>query len=282
MIGAIIGDIVGSRFEFNNHRLTEFELFTKDCFVTDDSIMTLAVAKAIMETDKEVVFEASSNKHNRLYLDGLSANTIKYMQTIGKNYPDCGYGSNFGQWVFDEDPLPYGSYGNGAAMRISPVSKIAKSIEDVKLLSKVITEISHNHEEGLKGAEATAMAAYLARTGFDKKQIRKYIEDHYYPLDFTLDEIRDSYRFNETCQETVPQGIQAFLESDSFEDAIRKVISIGGDSDTLAAITGGIAEAYYGVPDDLVEIVLTYLDDELLEIYNQWCLRDVKEDLDME
>ncbi|PKM57650.1 MAG: ADP-ribosylglycohydrolase [Firmicutes bacterium HGW-Firmicutes-3] len=270
MIGAIIGDIVGSRFEFNNHRSTEFELFTKDCFVTDDSIMTLAVAKAIMETDKEVAFEASSNRYDRFYLDRLSANTINYMQTIGRNYPDCGYGSNFGQWIFDEDQLPYGSYGNGAAMRISPVSKVAKSIEDVKLLSKAITEISHNHEEGLKGAEAAAMAAYLARTGQDKKQIRKYIKDHYYPLDFTLDEIRDSYQFNETCQETVPQAIQVFLEAESYEDAIRKAISIGGDSDTLAAITGGIAEAYYGVSEDLVEKALTYLDDALLEINDEW------------
>ncbi len=140
----------------------------------------------------------------------------------------------------------------------------------MKLLSKAITGISHNHQEGIKGAEATAMSAYLARTGYNKDKIRKYIEDHYYSLDFTLDEIRNSYKFSETCQETVPQAIQAFLESESFEDAIRNAISIGGDSDTIAAISGGIAEAYYGVPEKLREQALVYMNDELLEIYNKW------------
>lgn len=270
MIGAIIGDIVGSRFEFNNHRSKDFELFNKYCFVTDDSIMTMAVAKAIMETDREVMLGMSNRRRNDIYLNRLAQNTVAYMQLLGRNYPDCGYGSNFGQWIFSENPQPYGSYGNGAAMRISPVGAIAETVEDVKLLSKVVTGVSHNHEEGLKGAEAAAMTIFLARTGHAKEQIRKYIEEDYYTLDFTLDEIRNTYLFNETCQGTVPQAIQAFLESDSFEGAIRNAISIGGDSDTLAAITGSIAEAYYGVPDDLVEVALTYLDDELLGIYNEW------------
>ncbi len=270
MIGAIIGDIVGSRFEFDNHRSTEFELFTEDCFVTDDSIMTLAVGKAIMETDKSIGLEQIDIRQGESYLDRLSENTVIVMQDIGRNYPNCGYGGNFGEWIFRNDPQPYGSYGNGAAMRISPVCKIAESVEEVKLLSKAITGISHNHQEGIKGAEATATAAYLARTGYNIDQIRKYIEEHYYALDFTLDEIRDSYIFNETCQETVPQAIQAFLESESFEDTIRKAISIGGDSDTVAAIAGGIAEAYYGVPEKLREQALTYMNDELLEIYNNW------------
>ncbi|MBN2259451.1 MAG: ADP-ribosylglycohydrolase family protein [Clostridiales bacterium] len=274
MIGAIIGDIVGSRFEFNNNRSKEFELFNEDCFVTDDSIMTLAVAKAIMETNREVMLGISDRRQDDHYLNRLANNTVAYMQMIGRRYLNCGYGSNFGQWIFCENPQPYGSYGNGAAMRISAVGAIAETVEDVKLLSKVVTGISHNHEEGIKGAEATAMAIFLARTSHDKEQIRKYIEEGYYTLDFTLDEIRDSYRFNETCQETVPQAIQAFLESDSFEGAIRNAISIGGDSDTLAAITGSIAEAYYGAPSDLVELALTYLDDELLGIYNEWRERD--------
>jgi type I restriction enzyme M protein len=270
MIGAIIGDIVGSRFEFDNHRSMEFELFAEDCFVTDDSVMTLAVAKAIMMTDQEVLGDLTSTRIDKDYLEQLSTNTIKAMQSIGRKYPDCGYGGNFYGWIFSSDPQPYNSYGNGAAMRISPVSEVAQSIEEVKKLSKAVTVISHNHEEGIKGAEATAMAAYLARTGHDKEQIRKYIEDHYYTLDFTIDEIRDTYEFNETCQETVPQAIQAFLEAESFEDAIRKAISVGGDSDTIAAITGGIAEAYYGVPKELRDEALSYLDGDLLEIIRKW------------
>lgn len=271
MIGAMIGDIVGSRFEFNNHRSTEFEFFTKECFVTDDSIMTLAVAKAILETERELVgglpFDGRSQSR---YLDSLSANTIKFMQEIGQNYPDCGYGSNFGRWIFSKHPRPYGSFGNGAAMRVSPVVEVAKTLEEVKLLSEAVTKITHNHPEGIKGAEATATAIFLAKTGHKKEKIKEYIEAHYYVLDFTLDEIRDSYLFNETCQMTVPQAIEAFLESDSFEDAIRKAISVGGDSDTLAAITGSIAQAYYEVPQELEAKALTYLDQELLAIYQEW------------
>ncbi len=278
MIGAIIGDIVGSRFEFDNHRSIDFELFTEDCFVTDDTIMTLAVAKAILETDRDIILASSNRRQDDVYLNQLAKNTVSYMQLIGRNYPDCGFGSSFGQWIFSENPQPYGSYGNGAAMRISSVGAIAEFEEDVKRLSKAVTGVSHNHEEGLQGAEATSMAIFLARTGHNKEQIRQYIEGHYYTLDFTLDKIRETYQFNETCQETVPQAIQAFLESESFEDAIRKAISIGGDSDTLAAITGSIAEAYYGVPEDLVEKALMYLDDDLLEIYNEWCLNDVQKD----
>jgi len=275
MIGVIIGDIVGSRFEFNNHRSKDFELFTDKCFVTDDSIMTLAVAKALLETDKAFIKGQKikgqiTTRHDEEYLDRLSENTVVAMQVIGRNYPNCGYGGNFGQWIFSENPQPYGSYGNGAAMRISPVGAIAESVDEVKLLSRAITAISHNHVEGLKGAEATAMAIFLARTGRSKDQIREYILENYYEIDFTLDEIRGSYRFDVTCQGTVPQAIQAFIEADSFEDAIRNAISIGGDSDTLAAITGSIAEAYYGVPDELVVKALGYLDDELLGIYDEW------------
>lgn len=270
MIGAIIGDIVGSRFEFDNHRSMEFDLFTEDCFVTDDSIMTLAVAKAIMMTDQEVLNDIDRTRIDKAYLEQLSTNTVRAMQGIGRKYPDCGYGVNFYGWIFSPNPQPYNSYGNGAAMRISPISRVANSIEEVKELSKAVTVISHNHEEGIKGAEATAMAAYLAKIGQTKEQIGNYIEDHYYKLDFTIDEIRDTYEFNETCQETVPQAIQVFLESESFEDAIRKAISIGGDSDTVAAITGGIAEIYYGVPDELINKALPYLDEKLMEIYGNW------------
>lgn len=269
MIGAIIGDIVGSRFEFNNHKSKDFELFTDESFVTDDSIMTLAVAKALIETERTFKNGEDIYRLSKDYLDRLAENTVLYMQTIGRKYPNCGYGGHFGQWIFSENPKPYESYGNGAAMRISPVASIAASEEEIKALSKAITGVSHNHVEGLKGAEATAMAIYLVRSGHGKAEIRKVVSDQYYNLDFCLDDIRAAYRFNETCQETVPQAIQAFLEAESFEETIRNAISLGGDSDTLAAIAGSIAEAYYGVPDDLVEKALGYLDDELLEIYNE-------------
>jgi len=270
LIGAIIGDIVGSRFEFNNHRSKDFELFTDECFVTDDSIMTLAVAKAIMETCRTFESSVVTSGFSDEFYSVLERNTIRYMQEIGRKYPNCGYGSRFYQWIFSQNPQPYGSFGNGAAMRISPVGFAARSKEEAVKMSKVVTSVSHNHAEGIKGAEATVIAIFMARTGSSKEEIRSRITRDYYELDFTLDEIRDTYEFDETCQGTVPQAIEAFLESTSFEDAIRNAISIGGDSDTLAAITGGIAEAYYGVPIDMEEKALTYLDPLLRSIYDEW------------
>lgn len=252
MLGAIIGDIVGSRFEWNNHRSKDFELLTYKCFPTDDSIMSLAVAKALMECKSD-------------YSD-LSKKAIKYMQEIGRKYPDCGYGGRFHGWIFSDHPEPYGSYGNGSAMRVSAVGHVAKDVEEAKKLSKLVTEISHNHPEGLKGAEATAVAMVLAKQGKNILEIRDYINKNYYPMNFTLDGIRDTYKFNETCQDTVPQALMAFFESTDFEDAIRNAISIGGDSDTLAAITGGVAEAYYGVPTEIRKHALTFLDERLLGI----------------
>ncbi|WP_071435473.1 ADP-ribosylglycohydrolase family protein [Bacillus kwashiorkori] len=270
MLGAIIGDIVGSRFEFNNHRSKEFELFTKECFVTDDSIMTLAVAKALMETEKLMKLDLISSKNADEYYSILEKMTTTYMQKIGRRYPNCGYGGMFGHWVFSDHPKPYNSFGNGAAMRISSVAFVAKDESEVVLLSETITGVTHNHEEGYKGAEATAIAVWMARRGYTKSEIRRQINHNYYRLNYTIDEIRDNYQFNETCQETVPQAIQAFLESNSFEDAIRIAISVGGDSDTLAAITGAIAEAYYGVPKELKEQALKYLDRELMTIFEEW------------
>jgi type I restriction enzyme M protein len=270
LLGAIIGDIVGSRFEFNNYRKKDFELFTNDCKVTDDSIMTIAVAKAIMETEKLINPSSSRNRLDDNYCLLLEKMAIKYMQKIGRKYPDSGYGGMFSRWIFSDNPKPYNSFGNGAAMRISPVVYIASTECEVYKLSEVVTGVTHNHEEGLKGAEATAMAVYMARCGHSKDEIKNKIINNYYPLDFTIDEIRNTYRFNETCQGTVPQAIEAFLESTSFEDAIRVAISVGGDSDTLAAITAGIAEAYYGVPANIKEKALSYLDDCLLSIYNSW------------
>jgi len=271
MIGAIIGDIVGSRFEFNNHRSNDFELFTEDCSVTDDSIMTLAVAKAIMEAKKIIEPSLRGQDFDSKYDSLLESMTIKYMQEIGRKYPNCGYGGMFGRWVFSDNPKPYNGYGNGAAMRISPVGFAAATESEARRLSKVVTATTHNHHEGIKGAEAVVAAIFMARCGFTKSEIRDKIVKNYYPLNFTIDEIRDTYEFNETCQETVPQAIEAFLESTSFEDAIRTAVSLGGDSDTLAAITGSIAEAYYGVPEAIRDKALEYLDEELLKIYEEWC-----------
>ncbi len=252
MLGAIIGDIVGSRFEWDNIKSKEFDFLNYKCEFTDDSVMTLAVAKAILNSKEDY--------------SNLGELCVKYMQEVGRHYPNCGYGGYFSKWVMSDDPKPYNSFGNGAAMRVSAVGFVAKSLEEAISLSKKVTEVTHNHPEGIKGAEATAVAIYMARTGSNILEIRDYIDKHYYPMNFRLDDIRENYKFNETCQDTVPQAIEAFLESKNFEDAIRNAISIGGDSDTLAAITGGIAEAYYGIPTDIRKHALTFLDERLLRI----------------
>lgn len=270
MLGAIIGDIVGSRFEFDNHRSKEFELFAAECEATDDTIMTLAIARAIMETSKAVDSSDRSDERDELYCKTLEELSVKYMQEIGRRYPHCGYGGMFLKWVFSDEPSPYSSFGNGAAMRVSPAGFEARTEREAIRFSRAVTAVTHNHSEGIKGAEATALAVFLARKGFSKEDIRRRIERDYYRLDFTIDCIRDSYRFNETCQETVPQAIEAFIEAESFEDTIRTAISVGGDSDTLAAIAGGIAEAYYGVPDEMRLKALSYLDRDLREIFDEW------------
>lgn len=252
MIGAIIGDIVGSRFEWNNIKQKEFELFTPKCFVTDDSVMTLAVAKALLESRKDP--------------NALPENAIRAMQEEGRRYPGCSYGGRFREWIFSSFPKPYNSFGNGAAMRVSPCAWAAESMQQAIDLSRAVTEVTHNHREGVKGAEATTVAIYMARCGYSMDEIRDVIHRKYYPMNFTLDQIRPVYRFNETCQDTVPQALMAFFESNSFEDALRNAISLGGDSDTLAAITCSAAEAYYGVPDELRRAAGEYLDAHLLGI----------------
>lgn len=252
MLGAIVGDIVGSRFEWDNHRSKEFDFLTYKCFFTDDSVMSLALAQAILESKPD-------------YSD-LAEKSVECMQRIGRKYPDCGYGGRFYGWMFSDEPKPYNSFGNGAAMRVSAAGFAAGSMAEAKMLAERITAVTHNHPEGLKGAEAAVVALYMARSGSSILEIRDVIDQNYYPMNFTLDGIRDTYRFNETCQDTVPQALMAFFESTGFEDAIRNAISIGGDSDTVAAITGGIAEAYYGIPSDIRKRALTFLDEELLRI----------------
>lgn len=258
MLGAIIGDIVGSRFEFNNHKSKEFELFTEDCYFTDDTVMTLAIAKALQESRPDA--------------SDLEDNAVRYMQEIGRHYPGCGYGGNFYGWMFSDDPHPYNSFGNGAAMRVSACVDTIRGLEKEDydmLINRVrcVTGVTHNHPEGLKAAEAVVLAALMARIGKSIDEIKAFMDEHYYRVDFTLDEIRGAYEFDVTCQGSVPQALAAFYESTDFEDAIRNAISIGGDSDTIAAITGAIAEEYYGIPIRLQQTALSFLDDRLLDLY---------------
>ena len=251
MLGAIIGDIIGSRFEFKNNRSKTFDLFSggwRRCTFTDDTVMTIAVSKALSKYKEVKDFKKFKRK------------LVRSMRRVGRRYPFSGYGQRFGFWLYSPCPVPYNSFGNGSAMRVSPVAWYASSLEEAKALAKATAEVTHNHPEGIKGAQAIASATYLARTGKTKEEIRQYITENYYTIDFTLDEIRPTYRFNETCQGTCPQALQAFFEATDFEDAIRNAISIGGDSDTIAAMTGAIAEAYYGIPEDIKAKALSYLD----------------------
>ena len=246
LLGAIIGDIIGSRFEFNNIKTTEFELFTNRSEITDDTIMTIAVADSIV-----------NNK-----------DFVTVFQYWGRKYPDAGYGGAFRKWIHYINPQPYNSWGNGSAMRVSPVGFAYNTIEEILKQAKMSAEVTHNHPEGIKGAQATAVAIFLARQGNSKDEIKKYIEENfYYNFDRTIAGIRPEYYFNESCQGTVPEAIIAFLESTDFESAIRLAVSLGGDSDTIACITGGIAQAFYKkIPDYIVENTFTRLPDDILEI----------------
>ena len=262
MIGAIIGDVVGSRFEFDNTDNKEFEFFTENCTFTDDTVMTCAVAESIMQCYE------TEGKFKK-----LSKYAVEVMHGIGRHYPYCGYGGRFFQWMLGDGWVPYNSCGNGSAMRISAVGDIAKSVKQAKKLSYKLTAITHNHPEGIKGAEAVAVAKVLLKNGKSKKAVRKYIEKHYYKLDKTVDDYRkenDGEHGREICQISVPQALVCFFEGENFEDVIRNCISIGGDSDTIAAIAGGIAEACYDIPQWMEKRVLSYLPEELYGIVKDW------------
>lgn len=227
MLGAIIGDTVGSVYEFNNVRTKDFPLLGAESSLTDDSIMTLAVAE-ILQKQKQ---------------DDRSA-VVKTLKKWGRAYPDSGYGGSFYRWLFSDNENSYGSYGNGAAMRVSPCGWYGNSEEEVRETARKVTIVTHSHPEGLRGAEVTAMCVYYARIGRTKEQIKSFVSN-YYDLNFNYETLKRSYRFNETCQGTVPQAVFCFLISSSFEDCIRTTVSIGGDCDTTSAISGAIAEAYY-------------------------------------
>lgn len=254
MIGAIVGDIAGSIYEFDNIKSKDFELFDERCEITDDSIMTIAIAKAVMDSDTEL---------------SLRTNSALNLKSFGRMYPFPmgGYGLRFSEWIHSDSLEGYNSYGNGSAMRVSPAAYAAKSVSEAEKFAEITASVTHNHPEGIKGAMATAAAIRMALEGSGKDDIRNYMIENYYDVgSMSCDQIRRTYTFDSSCQGTVPQAFIAFYESESFEDAIRNGVSLGGDTDTLCAITGSIAEAYYGVPDDIRKKAESYLPNNLLEI----------------
>ncbi len=259
MIGAILGDMIGAPYEFDRGKKTKkFPLFGRDSEFTDDSVMTIAVAEALLDSDGKPD-------------DEIRAALVSSMQKWGDRYPDAGYGLMFCGWLLSEDPKPYGSYGNGSAMRVSAAGWLYSTLEKTRHVARLTAEVTHNHPEGIKGAEATASAIFLARTGSSKEEIRNYIIREFgYDLSRTYDEIRPTYHHVESCQETVPEAITAFLEGDSFEDGIRTAVSLGGDCDTLTCISGGIAEACYGVADEMVTECRKRLPKDMLEVIDRF------------
>lgn len=250
MLGAIAGDMIGSRFEWHNHKSKEFDLFSDYSHFTDDSVLTIALADSLLSG-------------------------IPYTQKLKEYfwlYPHAGYGGRFFRWAGSDDTRPYNSFGNGSAMRVSPVGWYFNDLSTVLSEARKSAAVTHDHAEGIKGAQAVAAAIFLARIGENKADIRDFIVERFgYRFDFTLDDIRPYYRFDVTCQGSVPQALQAFFEADDFEDAVRNAISIGGDSDTIACITGGIAEAFYGeVPAWIAEQVWSRLDDFLSAVVRQF------------
>ena len=249
MYGAFLGDMIGAPYEFDRGGKTkDFPLFSPGSLFTDDSVMTAAVCEALL-------------RGRDAPPDGIRAAVTASMRDWGSRYPDAGYGDRFYGWLFSADPHPYNSFGNGAAMRVSSVGWLYDSLERTLEVAKAVTDVTHNHPEGIRGAQATAAAIYLARTGRDKDEIHDYVVNNFgYDLSRTCDEIRPKYYHVESCQKTVPEAITAFLDGLDFEDVIRTAVSLGGDSDTLTCIAGSIAEAYYGVPDSLKQACRDRLD----------------------
>ena len=255
MYGAILGDMIGSPSEFDTgNKSKDFEMFEGDAGFTDDTVMTIAVAEALTATLGED--------------DDFIKDSIVYsMKRWGKKYPDAGYGLRFIDWLASTDPKPYDSYGNGSAMRVSSAGWLYDTLEETLHAAKLTSEVTHNHPEGIKGAQATAAAIFMARTGSSKEDIKNYIVSEFgYDLSRTCDEIRPAYKHVESCQETVPEAITAFLEGESFEDVIRTAVSLGGDCDTLTCIAGSIAEAFYGVPEDLLDECILRVPAEMYEV----------------
>lgn len=258
MYGAILGDIIGSPYEFDQGDKTkDFPLFCPRSTYTDDTVMTIAVADAFMNSSEDE--------------DMIRQQLVQTLQDYGQAFPDAGYGGRFCLWLLYGMTEPYNSFGNGSAMRVSSVAWLYDDLDTVRRMARLSAEVTHNHPEGIKGAEATAAAIFLARTGSTKAEIKRYIEDTFgYDLNRTLDEIRPTYRHVESCQETVPEAITAFLEGESFEDVIRNAVSLGGDCDTLTCIAGSMAEGFYGVPEELKQECRDRLPEQLLDVLLQF------------
>ena len=250
IIGAICGDIIGSSREFRPQKTKDFSLYDGYSTFTDDTVMTLAIASWLIKdkSSKEVL--------------------ISEIRKFGLKYPNAGYGGMFMNWLNQDNPEPYGSWANGSAMRVSPVSWVADSLEESQKLAKMSAIVTHNHPEGIKGALATNDAIYMARNSFSKEKIKKHIEDNYrYGLNRKLDDIRSDYKFDVSCKGSVPESIICFLEAKDYEDTIRNAVSLGGDADTQAAIAGGIASAYWDVPSKIAARGIKRLDYNLLEVF---------------
>lgn len=260
MYGAILGDIIGCPFEFDRGEKTKnFPLFSAESEFTDDTVMTLAVAEALLDITPQM---SDAQIMTRI---------TKSLRLYGLRYPNAGYGVRFHRWLHDRHPKPYNSFGNGSAMRVSAAGWLFDDLTTVRRMARLSAEVTHNHPEGIKGAESVACAIYLARTGSTKEEIRDFIETIFdYDLSRTCDEIRPDYRHVESCQETVPEAFAAFLEGTSFEDVIRTAVSLGGDCDTLTCIAGSMAEAFYGVPEELKDECRKRLTDDLLQILDRF------------
>ena len=260
IIGAIAGDVIGSAYEFNPTRDHDFELFTPKSSFTDDTVLTMANALWLIDDEQHT--------HERL---------VEIMLDLCRRYPNRGYGGRFANWICDKDPQPYNSYGNGSAMRVSPVGYYAQSLEEALALAKVSAEVTHNHPEGIKGAQATAAAIFLARCGKSKQEIRDYVAQTFdYDLSRTLDEIRPTFTFDETCQRTVPEAITCYMEGKDYEDVVRLAVSLAADADTLAAIAGSIASATMDVPNEIAQRVISLLSEEfctLLLRFNEMAVK---------
>ena len=264
MYGVILGDMIGAPYEFDRGNKTKnFPLFSRGTEFTDDSVITIAVADALMDTIGRTD-------------DDIRAAVIRSMQKWGRRYPEAGYGCMFYNWLRQRDPKPYGSFGNGSAMRVSSTGWLFDTLEETRKMARLTAEVTHNHPEGIKGAEATASAIFIARNGSAKEEIREYIVTEFgYDLSRTCEEIRPGYHHVETCQQTVPEAITAFLEGTCFEDVIRTAVSLGGDCDTLTCIAGAIAEAFYGVPEDMKAECRKRLPKDMLEVLERFEERKV-------
>ncbi len=259
MLGAILGDMIGAPYEFDmGNKSKDFPLFSRYSCFTDDSVMTIAVAEALMNTMGEDD-------------ETIKKEVITSMQKWGRKYPNAGYGGMFRKWLRQSNPEPYGSFGNGSAMRVSSAGWLYDDIETTRKMAKLTAEVTHNHPEGIKGAEATASVIFLARNGKSKEEIKEYIIKEFgYDLSRTCDEIRPSYYHVETCQETVPEAITAFLEGKDFEDVVRTAVSLGGDCDTLTCIATGMAEAFYGIPNDIAENGRKRLESDMISVLDRF------------